>query len=238
MEKFLNLPHNANWQTILPQFNVLIAKYESLLSELEQPVLKKLIIHPQVLLPDDPEFFARVLFRTKLIPEIEELEESILNFKQNTSKILPNANDNINILDENMVKNNLRNWEIKMERHDQISIQALKLFESFKNEFEYKKRLPIEVEDLKIKDEEDESDLEDFDPDKITKMEEVEETLMEEDQNDLELEKVLQDQSNVLQKQKKLKKKPKKRSIKLISSTLLKVELEKIFNFLSSGIED
>lgn len=77
---------NVNWFCIQPdvrneissQFNTLIAKFQSLVIELSNEKYSQAIIHPHVLRPDDPEYFMRVMLRTKLVPEVEDYQASVL----------------------------------------------------------------------------------------------------------------------------------------------------------------
>lgn len=54
MIDFLSIPHISTWPEILAQFNILIAKYESLLVELK-PTLRQMIVHPKSIQESDPD---------------------------------------------------------------------------------------------------------------------------------------------------------------------------------------
>ncbi|KAI8839942.1 hypothetical protein BC829DRAFT_403519 [Chytridium lagenaria] len=74
---FLDIPTTTSWPDILAQFNSLITKYDTLIGELQSASLKQLVAYPKSLSAQDPEFASRVLLRTKLIPEIENLENTL-----------------------------------------------------------------------------------------------------------------------------------------------------------------
>lgn len=55
MIDFLNMNPHAAWHHVLFQFNILIAKYDAALRELQAPALRQLIVHPNNLVEEDPE---------------------------------------------------------------------------------------------------------------------------------------------------------------------------------------
>ncbi|KAJ3413445.1 hypothetical protein HDV05_008014 [Chytridiales sp. JEL 0842] len=110
--------------------------------------LKQSILTPESLLPEDPEFLPRVLLRTKLIPEIEDAEknariEQAVRSEQAGNPLPPPT---VNKLDEGAVKSEQRNWEIRVDMHEDIAGHAENIFEGFVD-YNLKARLP-EDEDL------------------------------------------------------------------------------------------
>lgn len=86
----------------------------------------------------------RVLLRTKLIPEIEEIEESLKREAGLTE---------INALDQNLINNNLRNWEVNFDRHEAICREAELLYETIRHEFSLKAEedpMNVELENSKL----------------------------------------------------------------------------------------
>ena len=131
--------HDLIWYSyrpeVLSQFNTFISKYESLLVEMQDPLLRQLLVIPQALPVEDPDFskiwkqskfspnslilifqkVPRVLLRTKLIPEIEEEEQAVrLRYAERCKAAgisLPAPT--VNQLDEGAIRQELRMWEVR-----------------------------------------------------------------------------------------------------------------------------
>jgi hypothetical protein len=66
VDTLARLHQSHEYPDLVAQFHTLVAQFSSL--EVDLPFL----VHAHIVPPTDPDFFPRVLFRTKLAPEIEE----------------------------------------------------------------------------------------------------------------------------------------------------------------------
>nr|KAJ3420354.1 hypothetical protein HK105_005778 [Polyrhizophydium stewartii] len=66
------------WPPVLEQLNSIIARFESVQRELMAQSVPLALVHPHMLIPQDPDFIPRILLRTKLIPEIEDAERAAI----------------------------------------------------------------------------------------------------------------------------------------------------------------
>ncbi|KAJ3106030.1 hypothetical protein HDU96_008361 [Phlyctochytrium bullatum] len=118
---FLDMPMAAQWTEILAQFNSLISKFQTVTNELQAPYVRQLLLYPSKISPQDPEFVPRVFLRTKLIPEIENME-----------KALRSADDALAAKpDDNALRAALRRLEIKIDLHEELVKHAEETFENF-----------------------------------------------------------------------------------------------------------
>jgi hypothetical protein len=74
-----------------------------------------------------------VLLRTKLLPEIEELEASLVGKVRESDKI--------NELDERMVKEAMRSWEVTFDRFDDLCNNFISTFDTIRSEYNLKQRV-------------------------------------------------------------------------------------------------
>jgi hypothetical protein len=66
VDSLARLHQSHEYPDLVAQFHTLVAQFSSL--EADLPYL----VHAHIVPPTDPDFFPRVLFRTKLAPEIED----------------------------------------------------------------------------------------------------------------------------------------------------------------------
>lgn len=81
----------------------------------------------------------RVLLRTKLLPEIEEIQANL------RATI---ASDEINELDETMVKDKMRSLEVLFERRQDLIQNCIKKYNELRDEVELKKRVDDDSDDI------------------------------------------------------------------------------------------
>ncbi|KAI9094383.1 hypothetical protein DFS34DRAFT_652068 [Phlyctochytrium arcticum] len=141
----LQLPNHVPWPVLLGQYNVLVARYQSLLGELRRDSLKQTLVIPHQLPPDRPDFVPNVLLRTKMIPEIEVLREEQ---KQRALQKQTAETGDINYLDESAVKNAVQSWETRLEEHDGLIQFALETLRDRDIRKELKTRIPPEEGDV------------------------------------------------------------------------------------------
>ncbi|KAJ3197266.1 hypothetical protein HDU67_003784 [Dinochytrium kinnereticum] len=132
---FLDIPPTATWTEILSQFNSLITKYDTLVGELQASYLKQLVAYPSSISARDPEYIPRLLLRTKLIPQIEDLEKSLGVQKADTL-----GNPTSGRIDENAVRAALRKIEIQIDLHEEMIKHAEETFDNF-SDYNFKIRL-------------------------------------------------------------------------------------------------
>ncbi|KAI9335323.1 hypothetical protein BDR26DRAFT_866110 [Obelidium mucronatum] len=141
---FLEMPPNVPWPIVLGQFNSLIAKYESITSELQAPSvpLKQLLAVPQGLPVTDPDSIPRVLLRTRLDQELLDTEEKLRTAHALVCKMAPEKTTNI--LDQVALKNELRGWVSMVETHDAVALHAASHLDTISDETlkDLKSRLP------------------------------------------------------------------------------------------------
>ncbi|KAJ3182599.1 hypothetical protein HDU85_002700 [Gaertneriomyces sp. JEL0708] len=137
-------PDNAQWPSLLSRFNVLVALYRGLLTEMRAAWLKNTFAIPSMLPAENPEFLPNVLLRTKLIPEIEEAEEEQ---RKNAPHPPGLSSDDINFLDEAAVRNAIRSWEARIEEHDKLVHSAIEVVRDKELRRDLKIRLPKEDDD-------------------------------------------------------------------------------------------
>ncbi|KAJ3124788.1 hypothetical protein HK098_000879 [Nowakowskiella sp. JEL0407] len=104
------------WPDVLSQFNTLIARYEALLDELQNPVLQRMLIHPKSVPKEDPDFIPRVWLRTKLVPEIldqeEKLRKEILGAGTMAELVTGRNHKALDYQDEAHTRVVLKTWEV------------------------------------------------------------------------------------------------------------------------------
>lgn len=71
------LQSEMDYKSLVQTLKTTTASFESLLAELNKSNVLQTIVHPHLLIRADPEFFSRVLLRTKLIPELEVEDEDV-----------------------------------------------------------------------------------------------------------------------------------------------------------------
>ena len=123
------------YKQIQTQFNILISKYTALLSNVT-PTLKSLLVHPISADPNDPDMVARVLLRTKLIPEIQD----------HLNNLLDDDVKNVNQLDETLINELVIVWKNKLEAHDQLVDSCYNTFENLLQEYDFKQRIVDEID--------------------------------------------------------------------------------------------
>ncbi|TPX70564.1 hypothetical protein SpCBS45565_g01632 [Spizellomyces sp. 'palustris'] len=143
LNDFWAVPNNAQWPHVLSQFNVLVARYESLLGELRKSWLKLNLVIPSTVPHERPDQLPELL-RTKLIPEIEELQNAQ---RRNAAHAPGLGSDEINYLDESAVRDAVRSWEARMEQHDILVQAALETVRDKDLRKQLKARIPQEEED-------------------------------------------------------------------------------------------
>ncbi|KAJ3094004.1 hypothetical protein HDU97_008724, partial [Phlyctochytrium planicorne] len=122
----------------LSQFNSLITKYESLTNELQATLLKQLILHPKNVDREDPERIPRVFLRTKLIPQIEQVETDLIagmDMMLNGNAVNGTSTSSTNgpaKFDENM---------IQIDLHDELCQFAGETYEGVSADYNFKARL-------------------------------------------------------------------------------------------------
>ncbi|RKO92649.1 hypothetical protein BDK51DRAFT_42495 [Blyttiomyces helicus] len=139
LAEFLTIHPLTRWPDVLSQFNILIAKYESLMAEMRSPLFKYTLPIPSTLPQDDPDFLPRVLLRTKLIPDIEEGEETLRR------KALE-SEPAIDFIDEAAVKAVVREYERKAAHHDDLVTSAIETVNE-QNASAFKQRIPRGADD-------------------------------------------------------------------------------------------
>ncbi|KAJ3254074.1 hypothetical protein HK103_007535 [Boothiomyces macroporosus] len=122
-------PSVTKWPDLLLQFNSTIAKYESLITDLHTSKYQQTIVLPHLLIKEDPEFFPRVLLRTKLIPDVTDMHDDIL-----FTQIDPKERDYQK--DDPAMKQAMRAWESKVDDRHSVITQLLEVLEDIKEELE------------------------------------------------------------------------------------------------------
>eukprot|EP00842_Homolaphlyctis_polyrhiza_P006336 jgi/Hompol1/6703/HPOL_000305-RA len=77
LSQILELHPATPWQPVLEQLNNIIARFESTLREIETPEMSQALLHPHMLIPQNPDFIPQILLRTKLIPEIDDSDKAV-----------------------------------------------------------------------------------------------------------------------------------------------------------------
>ncbi|KAJ3101377.1 hypothetical protein HK100_004552, partial [Physocladia obscura] len=145
---------------ILAQFNNLIAKYESITSELHNLssstiLLKQLLVVPQHLPPSDPDSIPRVLLRTRLDQELLDADENTRDefteqFRRSHSSLsLPEPT--VNQLEQQALRVELKGWVNLVDMHDSVVAHATAVLDETSEEVlrEIKTRPPV-VEGRKV----------------------------------------------------------------------------------------
>ncbi|ORY50748.1 hypothetical protein BCR33DRAFT_712739 [Rhizoclosmatium globosum] len=149
LASFLEMPQNVPWPIVLGQFNSLIAKYESIMGDLQIPVipLKQLIVAPQVLPPADPDFVPRVLLRTRLDQELFDVEEKLRTAHALVCTLAPEKT--VNALDQVALKKELQGWVSLVDAHDEVANHAASHLDDIMDETlkELKRRLPEDAKE-------------------------------------------------------------------------------------------
>ncbi|KAJ3320849.1 hypothetical protein HDU76_000203 [Blyttiomyces sp. JEL0837] len=148
LTSLVNAPVNLPWPEVLAQFNALISKYDSILHELQDPVIKQTSVYPQTLPIEDPDFLPRVLLKTKLIVDIEEAERALCQryAERSIAAGNPLPPPTANRLDETALRNELRNWEYRVDAHEKIVSHAQNITETFAD-YNLKARLPDDTDE-------------------------------------------------------------------------------------------
>ncbi|TPX57507.1 hypothetical protein PhCBS80983_g03792 [Powellomyces hirtus] len=142
LQDFLHLQDNSSWPTVLSQFNVLVARYESLLGEVRtrKDWLSGNIVIPSTVIAEAPDWIPNVLLRTRVDPVIEDEEKAIQDgIEANSSEI--------NYLDEAAVLEARQVLESQMEEHDEHINNFVQHLQEQQFQQELKKRLPEDKED-------------------------------------------------------------------------------------------
>ncbi|KAJ3270836.1 hypothetical protein HDV01_007385 [Terramyces sp. JEL0728] len=113
----------------LLQFNSTIAKYESLITDLQSSKYQQTIVLPHLLIKEDPEFYPRVLLRTKLVPDVTDMQDQVLY-----NHIDPKDRDYQK--DEPAMKQIAKSWESKVDDRHSIITQLLEELDELKEELE------------------------------------------------------------------------------------------------------
>jgi hypothetical protein len=97
------------WPDVVAQCNTVVAHYESFVQELQQlEIFQHVLIHPHILDPTDPEFFPRIMLRTKLVPQIHE------TIQQQIDSVIDLEDQRIQDETEE-----LNTWRIKVEQYQE-----------------------------------------------------------------------------------------------------------------------
>ncbi|KAJ2993985.1 hypothetical protein HDV02_001920 [Globomyces sp. JEL0801] len=127
------LMSNQPWPELLSQFNATIAKYESLISELQHEKYSLCLVHPHLLQKEDPEFFPRVMLRTKLIPAVEDQQNELLAINDPSNSSQTQA---AKPTDEDHVKKELQDYQNHIDEKQYYIQQLIDLTTDFKNGLE------------------------------------------------------------------------------------------------------
>ncbi|KAJ3319301.1 N-alpha-acetyltransferase 35 NatC auxiliary subunit [Boothiomyces sp. JEL0866] len=114
---------------LLLQFNSTIAKYESLITDLQSSKYQQTIVLPHLLMKEDPEFFPRVLLRSKLVPDVTDMHDDVLY-----THIDPKDRDYQK--DDPAIKQAVKSWESKVDDRHSIITQLLEVLDDIKEELE------------------------------------------------------------------------------------------------------
>ncbi|KAI8824110.1 uncharacterized protein EV422DRAFT_307004 [Fimicolochytrium jonesii] len=136
LQDFLQLPEFGHWPNALTQFNILVARFESLLGDLRsrKEWLRTTIVAPSSIIPEVPEWTPNVLLRTTVEPQITEEEQKILDESSRIS---------VNYLDQEAVEAAKQTLLDRMERHDILIREFLEDTRSREYDKQLKTRLPV-----------------------------------------------------------------------------------------------
>ncbi|KAJ3145923.1 hypothetical protein HDU89_006809 [Geranomyces variabilis] len=135
LNDFLQLHDNASWPLVLSQFNVLVARYETLLREmrLRKEWMSANIVIPSTVIADAPDWIPNVLLRTRVDPGLEA-ESDLLRAKYPPSQ--PNP------LDEQAINDTLGVLAFQIQEHDEQITELLRMNAEQDLTGELKARLP------------------------------------------------------------------------------------------------
>ncbi|KAJ3370568.1 hypothetical protein HDU91_006060 [Kappamyces sp. JEL0680] len=71
-------PQGGTPSTIMGHFSTIIAKTQGLVRLVQEEKWQDLVVLPHILHLEDPEFYPRILLRSKGIPEVEQKETQLL----------------------------------------------------------------------------------------------------------------------------------------------------------------
>ncbi|KAJ3159777.1 hypothetical protein HDU86_001429 [Geranomyces michiganensis] len=135
LNDFLQLHDNASWPVVLSQFNVLVARYETLLREMRtrKEWMSANIVIPSAVIADAPDWIPNVLLRTRVDPDLET-ESNLLRAKYPPSQ--PNP------LDEQAISDTLGVLAFQIQEHDEQITELLRMNAEQDLAGELKARLP------------------------------------------------------------------------------------------------
>ncbi|EGF83033.1 hypothetical protein BATDEDRAFT_84563 [Batrachochytrium dendrobatidis JAM81] len=144
LNSILALHPSTSWPPVLDQLNNIIARYESILRELQSPVFSQALVHPHMLIQEDPEFIPRILLRTKLIPEIDDEERNVISAYIGTGQTENKDNGGafrdqqgiLDPLDQTNILKRQREWESKVQQHEELMQAALEIFSELRQELD------------------------------------------------------------------------------------------------------
>ncbi|KAI8391631.1 uncharacterized protein BYT42DRAFT_592031 [Radiomyces spectabilis] len=120
------------WPDLLNKFNMLTAKFASLSEDFysyteagSNATLPKLMLHPFIPTTTEQETnILSVLLRTKLIPDIEKLEEETRAALAQELQQPTDTQNHTNMEDEQLIKSRLDQWTQLQQRHDRLGVDA------------------------------------------------------------------------------------------------------------------
>ncbi|KAH6566191.1 hypothetical protein BASA50_004070 [Batrachochytrium salamandrivorans] len=136
------------WPLVLSQLNNIIARYESILRELQLPAFAQALVHPHVLIQQDPDFIPRILLRTKLIPEIEDEEREVVAEYLRIGQDDDTIADGMDVLEDTSLQKHLdmdtlsqtslikkqREWEGKVQAQTELIQASLEIYLELRQE--------------------------------------------------------------------------------------------------------
>ena len=140
LNTILAAPPHSDWSTLLEQFNSLLPRFASIQAELDLATLTMrppqanpndvtsgttmadCVVHPHLLIKQNPEFIPHILLRTKLIPEIDD----------EIGKTLQMANE----LQQTVAGDGVIDLEHSVERRQEFVQSLIELFTDVQSELD------------------------------------------------------------------------------------------------------
>jgi hypothetical protein len=117
------LTSNPSYPELLSQFNTVAAQFSMLTFELDQ-----IILFAHILPKEDPDFFPRVLLRTKLDPAVQDLFD-------------------IDIPPQDKIREEINTWELMVDQTNQYRMTCLEIITELRQEIEsFLKPIPKQIQ--------------------------------------------------------------------------------------------
>lgn len=137
----------------LNRYNIFLSKHTGLSSKFIESNFKRYILHPKEIPPVEQEEKFSTLLRTKPIPEIAQKEKQIKHevaIEEGLDEIEKDTKEDMN--DEAKWDKLLKEWEIRYSEHREVSRTASIICEDIIGRMDVKRRLEVEEEGNKPKD--------------------------------------------------------------------------------------